>query len=179
MWQDYISFLSGAKQGTPTYTALWTAGMVGGQEEAARTNELRCVRATRAGPPRRRRRRPRLCPWAAAGSSTHAPADGIRRPPPLPSPHRPATDPPAPRKQYQQAIVVPTHSTELLWKQYEAFEMSQVRPGAGGRQEIGGGRRRVAGGGGGGGKAGGVEKRAGPGGQVGARRRQPTRRGEG
>ncbi len=45
LWQDYISFLSGAKPGTQAYSALWTSGMVGGQEEATRLAELRWGRA--------------------------------------------------------------------------------------------------------------------------------------
>jgi hypothetical protein len=30
------------------------------------------------------------------------------------------------RRVYQRAIAVPTHSLELLWKQYETFENGQV-----------------------------------------------------
>eukprot|EP00878_Enallax_costatus_P014549 GHUV01015220.1.p1 GENE.GHUV01015220.1~~GHUV01015220.1.p1 ORF type:complete len:323 (+),score=42.52 GHUV01015220.1:134-1102(+) len=66
LWQEYISFLSAPKPGTPAYQALWSTGMVGGQEESTKTTAL--------------------------------------------------------RRTYQRAIVVPTHSLELIWKNYETFE---------------------------------------------------------
>jgi cleavage stimulation factor subunit 3 len=43
LWQDCANFLAGARPGTPAYAALWTQGMVGGGEEAARAAALRCV----------------------------------------------------------------------------------------------------------------------------------------
>jgi hypothetical protein len=43
LWQEYIAFLSGPKPGSPTYQALWSSGMVGGQEESTKTAALRCV----------------------------------------------------------------------------------------------------------------------------------------
>eukprot|EP00775_Hariotina_reticulata_P002070 gene2070-2390_t len=40
LWQEYISFLSAPKPGTPGYAALWSTGMVGGQEESTKTASL-------------------------------------------------------------------------------------------------------------------------------------------
>jgi hypothetical protein len=41
LWQEYITFLSTPKPTQPAYTTLWSTGLVGGQEEAARTAALR------------------------------------------------------------------------------------------------------------------------------------------
>lgn len=41
LWQEYINFLSGPKPGTSAYQALWSAGVVGGQEESTKTAALR------------------------------------------------------------------------------------------------------------------------------------------
>jgi len=110
IWQDYIAFLSGAKPGTPAYNALWTIGMVGGQEDATRTAALRWVQ--------------RLFTQCTHNAGTRHAC--------TPLPHTLNTQctsnaPPTPRRRvFQRAIAVPTHSLELLWKQYETFEMGQV-----------------------------------------------------
>lgn len=41
LWLDYLSYLSAPKPGTQAYVALWTTGMVGGQEEGTRAAALR------------------------------------------------------------------------------------------------------------------------------------------
>ncbi|WIA36938.1 hypothetical protein OEZ86_008179 [Tetradesmus obliquus] len=76
LWQEYIGFLSGPKPGSAAYGALWSSGMVGGQEESSKVAAL--------------------------------------------------------RRTYQRAIVVPTHSLELIWKNYEAFEQQTAAAAAAG-----------------------------------------------